>query len=523
MNEPWKVIAGKQLRSKLIPESGDAGHKQFLPLGDLDSILSRESIASILGELPDCGSEMAEAMCSEIRGEGCEPSLKILATLIMIERVEHIIVFLELGIRDDKLPLPLDHQAEIFWNWSAHEIETFCEKQYVVIAPVFDFRAIKHVEWKKNFRMPFLEKLEWKRSGAHGEIAQIRIHPDHQVLENDLNLGSKTRRLALKRFKVQVQYHEFKQERDALIRFRSAENEHKNLIKLLLSYSRGGKHYLVFPWAQGNLVEFWKNTFNNPKSGRHSMWLIQQCFDISDALTKVHGSTERLSEEARAGMLGRHGDIKPENILYFGEPDSGECYLVVADFTLMRFHSTDTVHYTDATRVDFSRTYRPPEVMQASKVRIDQSYDVWTLGCVYLEFVTWYLIGYHAIREENFGSPTGDLLDNFQALRKREEGNYEVSDDKFFYYYAGYPKWIRMLHRNEHCSNAMHDFLSLIENHMLVPLPSKRYAMSQVRDALGRIATKCQRDDDYCYKGNPERSFGAKLSDLFSLARYSRL
>ncbi|OTA01490.1 hypothetical protein A9Z42_0018170 [Trichoderma parareesei] len=444
----------------------------------------------------------------------------------MIERVEYIIVFLELGIRDDKLPLALDHQAEIFRNWSAHEIETFCEKQYLVIAPVFDFKAIKHVEWKKNFRMPFLEKLEWKRSGAHGEIAQIRIHPDHQVLENDSNLSSKTRRLALKRFKVQVQYHDFKQERDALIRFRSAENEHKNLIKLLLSYSRGGKHYLVFPWAQGNLVEFWKNTFNNPKSGRHSMWLIQQCFDISDALTKVHGSTEQWSEEARAGTLGRHGDIKPENILYFGEPDSGQCYLVVADFTLMRFHSTDTVHYTDANRVDFSRTYRPPEVMQASKVRIDQSYDVWTLGCVYLEFVTWYLIGYRAIREENLGSPTGELLDNFQAMRKREEGNYEVSDDKFFYYYAGYPRvkqsvrqWIRMLHRNEHCSDAMHDFLSLIENHMLVPLPSKRYAMSQVRDALGRIATKCQTDNDYCYKGSPERSLGDKFSDLFSLAR----
>ncbi|KAK1255600.1 hypothetical protein MKX07_007859 [Trichoderma sp. CBMAI-0711] len=294
----------------------------------------------------------------------------------MIERVEYIIVFLELGIRDNKLPLALDHQAEIFRNWGLHEIETFCEKQYMVIAPVFDFRAIEHVEWKKNFRMPFLEKLEWKRSGAHGEIAQIRIHPDHQRWET----------------------------------------------------------------ASGNLVEFWKNTFNNPKSGRHSMWLIQQCFDISDALTKVHGSTEQWSEEARAGTLGRHGDIKPENILYFGEPDSGQCYLVVADFTLMRFHSTDTVHYTDANRVDFSRTYRPPEVMQASKVRIDQSYDVWTLGCVYLEFVTWYLIGYRAIREENLGSPTGELLDNFQAMRKREEGNYEVSDDKFFYYYAGYPK-----------------------------------------------------------------------------------
>ena len=79
-----------------------------------------------------------------------------------------------------------------------------------------------------------------------------------------------------------------------------------------------------------------------------------------------------------------------------------------------------------------------------------------------------------------------------------------------------------MLHRNEHCSNAMHDFLALIETHMLVPSPGKRYAMSEVRDTLRQIAIKCQRDDDYCYKGSPERSLGEQIRELCSLARYYR-
>lgn len=78
--------------------------------------------------------------------------------------------------------------------------------------------------------------------------------------------------------------------------------------------------------------------------------------------------------------------------------------------------------------------------MQASKVRIDQSYDVWTLGCVYLEFVTWYLMGYRAIREESFSPPTREMLDSFQALRTKEEGKIGDLDDKFFYYFAGKPK-----------------------------------------------------------------------------------
>ena len=116
---------------------------------------------------------------------GCEPSLKILAILIMIERAEYITRFIEHGIRDDKLPLLLNYQAEIFRNWSPHETDTFCEKQYMVLAPVLDFTRGTHFEWDKNIRMPFIDKLEWKTSGAHGVIAQIKIHSRHQLRGTD--------------------------------------------------------------------------------------------------------------------------------------------------------------------------------------------------------------------------------------------------------------------------------------------------------------------------------------------------
>jgi len=42
-------------------------------------------------------------------------------------------------------------------------------------------------------------------------------------------------------------------------------------------------------------------------------------------------------------------------------------------------------------------SYRPPEC-DIHGGRIGQSYDIWTLGCLYLEFVTWLLGGWDLIK-----------------------------------------------------------------------------------------------------------------------------
>lgn len=98
-------------------------------------------------------------------------------------------------------------------------------------------------------------------------------------------------------------------------------------------------------------------------------------------------------------IYGRHGDLKPENILWFKDHDknSRECpmgVLQIADFGFADFHSKDSVSNVESTKFGMSPTYRAPEYDQGG---ISQSYDIWSFGCVLLEFVTWYMLGWGGV------------------------------------------------------------------------------------------------------------------------------
>lgn len=118
---------------------------------------------------------------------------------------------------------------------------------------------------------------------------------------------------------------------------------------------------------------------------------------------------------------GRHGDIKPENILWFqmqnGEdeqlPANGK--LVISDFGLTEFHRFET-GIVNPRGIPISPTYRAPEYDVSAG--ITQSYDIWTLGCVLLEFIVWYLQGI-------------DTFDRFSQDRATQDTGV-ISEDKYF-------------------------------------------------------------------------------------------
>lgn len=88
---------------------------------------------------------------------------------------------------------------------------------------------------------------------------------------------------------------------------------------------------------------------------------------------------------------GRHGDLKPENILWYYDPEEGKGILKISDFGEAELNS----RWSKSKRrshVANTMTYRPPECDLQPKI-IRQSYDIWCLGCVYMEFVTWILGG----------------------------------------------------------------------------------------------------------------------------------
>lgn len=117
--------------------------------------------------------------------------------------------------------------------------------------------------------------------------------------------------------------------------------------------------------------------------------------------------------------FGRHGDVKATNILWFQKYENDAHLLVLSDLGLTTYHS-----YATQSRVRHSQLagltpkYRPPEF--DLHIQISSKYDIWSLGCVYFEFLIWYLLGKH------------NLEDFSIALSERNGLNSCIDEDNFF-------------------------------------------------------------------------------------------
>ncbi|KAH7213846.1 hypothetical protein BKA60DRAFT_405509, partial [Fusarium oxysporum] len=172
---------------------------------------------------------------------------------------------------------------------------------------------------------------------------------------------------------------------------------------------------------------------------------------------------------------GRHGNIKPENILWFPKYHSKEDHLAICDFGSTEFNSSHSKSHINADAIyRYTITYQPPDNLIQPEV--SQKYNIWSLGCVFLEFVSWFLLGDHA------------AVDEFPNSRMMKLGNGIVSSDRFFCINSegrskseksamvkpAVIRWITTLHKIDSCPESIHDFLDLIQWKMLVPNPPQR-------------------------------------------------
>lgn len=244
-------------------------------------------------------------------------------------------------------------------------------------------------------------------------------------------------------------------ELQALKHFNQPETKHQHLIILLAAYSQKGEHFLIFPCAEYTLDNFWQAAGTSP--GWNSKWLLDQCHGITQGLDKVHeydvpespgqtGNPSDLPSDTKK-LVGRHGDIKPQNILWFRNPvepteqdTEAMGRLVLSDFTLMRFHNQGRNTATTMGSLGGTMTYRAPEVTVMSDKHASQKYDVWSLGCVFLEFVSCHLLGYNATRGECFQGRDDRYYKSFVAWRLEEDIRYKYHEDRFFLYRPGMKK-----------------------------------------------------------------------------------
>lgn len=421
-------------------------------------------------------TRQVQIICGKTASNTCYQ--KVLAVLLLIDRADRIASFIENNVSDADLPLesvPRKRDPTTFklrrsrdlqtslacTKWKNSAVARFEEEQWTVLAPVFqktERDPVPHLTLRRKQPLPFSTWKPAAKPGACGQVFNTTIQPAHHsfnlaevsvclmrflvgpLISTQVPNGVIAVKQLFPKRKAGFGREEFEKEVEILRRISSENHTNRHLIKLLATYEQNGQFHMLFPYAPRDLETYWELENPNPdKSEELTHWLVNQCQGLAEGLTKIHkygtqspnafmkvdskmavepAQPRRMSGPATTHwFLGRHGDIKPENILWF--PSSTYGVLKITDFGIARFTAQNQQAQRERGYPPNSVTYRSPECDDLDG-ELTGMCDVWALGCVYLVFVTWFTGGYESVK---------------QFARERnaiDEGWHHIMTDSFF-------------------------------------------------------------------------------------------
>lgn len=438
-NEPKRCLQD-ELFAALTPTQQET--HGFFAEGQLSKILTEERVQQELtthfeDSLPESTiAEYAKTICQksltldessdQLEQPKTRSYIKILAILILIQKTRAIIKVLEdpSGVNDSDLPLIKSPRAdnERFYElrigrqsetslgcfqkkwWDQFNIRNFDEWQWTTIPLVFkgskSHKDVTHHVLQRQAILPFIEDTRTEHEGGFARVFKVAIHPKHHPFHTKLSKSNATH-FAVKSLHSQDKAA-FKKEVEILNKFSS--NKHPHLISLLATYEHVDRFFLLFNWAEADLQTYWKRENPTPAIDMVTvMWLVRQCKGLAHGITKIHEHITTYQKESahflgsQNVVFGHHGDIKPENVLWFAALGQKDCKVAgtfkLSDFGLADFSIHQTISMTERSKWSATLGYRAPETDFNPKAAIGRSYDIWTLGCLYLETITWMLGG----------------------------------------------------------------------------------------------------------------------------------
>ncbi|KAI1149227.1 kinase-like domain-containing protein [Nemania diffusa] len=543
-----------QLYDSLVPfdENSNLG---FIPNNKLYELVNREAILKELKTaLPNKSNQEiqrhADDVCptvqiQEDRNEYTTSVRKLFAILVLAGKTDTLPALISEGLIDDDLPLQKNGKHKLacktkspagedlirplscFNSWEPDKIGDFLHYQWWFLAPIFEegeYNLVKHYVIARRSQLPFITSNDAGKghkpdngddSGGGGMVTMVDIHPHHHTFSDE---SLSKRGFAIKALH-KPNREAFERERSILSKFKG-HNQHENIVILLATYElaneTGHKFNMIFYRADGNLYGYWKEANPCPEFNYETLlWGSGQCKGIAHGLLKLHDHTtwpsippgrdeQEAKEIGKISQMGRHGDIKPENILYYPRRGSAKPVLKICDFGVseLRFRMTRS------TRDDpITYTYRAPECDMVGKSP-GRPADMWSLGCVYLEFVAWFLGGISLVNEFTRSRISPDM-----------GSRYKFNTDAFFdcdpagvrKVKDAVTKSIEYFHLHPRCTQYLHEFLKLIEEEMLVIDPESRVSCSGLYKRLNDMFKECEKSEEYTTKAVPrqEDSVGA--------------
>lgn len=281
---------------------------------------------------------------------------------------------------------------------------------------------------------------------------------------------------------------QYRQEIDNLNRIRSLQKT-KHITQRLDTFRVDNVDYIIFPWAEGgDLDNFWKirDSHGEARSPELASWCLEQMLGLAEALQALHFEMEDQ-------WNCRHGDLKPGNILHFpARIEGSHGILKMADFGISKIHNLGTMQRqgVDTTTRATTPSYQGPEG-DSDETR-SRKFDIWSLGCIFLEFTLWVLRDCKA-------------LEDFDAARKPKTPG--VQNRSHFYVLAEdgaeiHPAVVEVIIdlrslKQGRPHTAFGELLNMIESQLIQVQVEKRVDAGMVCDGLGAIVKRAQEDDAY--------------------------
>ncbi|KAF1960380.1 kinase-like protein [Byssothecium circinans] len=391
---------------------------------------------------------------------------------------------LDNGLKDTSLPLgnrddfgSLKQQRSLIQNFIAQQrrfntaffSENSMEKLDDRMSNCFSI-PIDHEESAAN----------WKGKGAFGEVWKVRIHPDQRSFSCGTNSENQ--------FAMKVTQHEGREQN---YHRAMAGLNHPHLVKCLSSFILDTKYQMVYELANCDLEGFMRdNPIASEKPELTASWLAQQLAGLAGALQVVHNPESPKSPNANNSLsvpstnpakTGYIHDIKPENILVFTYGGNNN-WLRLSDFSCAKV--VDFIATVSGKRESYKTgrnpgtpTYRAPESDGATS----RPYDMWSLGCVYLELLVWFFEGYSALQRfrasrEGYVRPDGLIDESF--YHQTSDGVIQLRE----------PVTTKINDLSRKCSGGLRDILNAIPS-LLKIKPKERLDASKLMRILRPLDT----------------------------------
>lgn len=290
-----------------------------------------------------------------------------------------------------------------------------------------------HQTFDKTKTVPLLFDAEKDVAGrgAFGEVFRVKIHPEHHLFSAD-----RGKTFALKK----LRHHrpltkEFEKEEVALLRFGSMTRD--LIVSHLATWSQGTTFYLLFDYADSNLETYLLRPAPTMNSS-FALHILTQLRNIAQAVETIHkigpGHGVPSGEAASPRRARRtpndsrraasHHDLKPQNVLIFQSIGGLSETWKISDFDTQRFEQqvskeSGYKNYTVARSPAGNPNYEPPDYEITGN--ISRPYDIWSLGCIFLEVILWAF----AVK--------GGNKEEFAVARLVTESRSNVCTDSFWY------------------------------------------------------------------------------------------